>query len=80
MISYYQLKKIEKKHRDTPKLGQNWSKLAKNFKKLVKNLYYVHLDQKNIYKRQKKTREKKQVHPKIWQKEQYIYIYNIYIY
>ena len=39
MISYYQLKKIEKKHRDTPKLGQNWSKLAKNLKKLVKNLY-----------------------------------------
>ena len=46
MISYYQLKKIEKKHRDTPKLGQNWSKLAKNFKKLVKNLYYVHLEHK----------------------------------
>ena len=29
MISHYQLNKIGNKHRDTPKLGQNWSILAK---------------------------------------------------
>ena len=35
MISYYQLKLIEKKCRDAPKSGRNWSKLAKIVKKLV---------------------------------------------
>ena len=47
LLSYYQLNRIGKKHRDTPKLGQNWSKLAK----IGKNWYYVHFDtqKKNIY-------------------------------
>ena len=27
-LSYYQLKKNFKKHRDAPKLGRNWSKLS----------------------------------------------------
>ena len=50
MISYYQLKKIRKKSRDAPKLGQNW---AESCQKLVKNWYYVHFDTRKYIKNSK---------------------------
>ena len=35
MISYYNSKKLNKKHWDAPKLGRNWSKMRKIGKKLA---------------------------------------------
>ena len=53
MISYCHLKKIKKKNRDVPKLGQNWAESCQNWQKLVKNWYYVHFETKKYIKKYK---------------------------